>query len=397
MGLPLEGIKVLDLAGMWAVPGAAMYLADQGADIIKIEPPHGDECRRVLTLPPINGESRAHWMINRNKRGVSIDLRLPEGRAVLHRLAGDADVLMHNYRPGAPEKLGVDYATLNALNPRLIYVAFSPYGSEGPYATARGYDLLVQAAAGILGRRSLPDGTPRAAGIWAVDMTTAPMLAYAVALALIERGRTGRGQRIDGSLLANAISLQMVELIRAQGSEEPAGTQDLGTQAVFSAYRCADGRYLQLAVVSDKEWRNLCSALEREALASDARFASQKARQEHSGELRAVLAEVFATRSATTWSERFLACDVPSMAVLSPAEVFESPQASENELFVTVQQPEVGAVEMMNVPFRLGDTASGSRPIRPAPRFGEHTDAVLLEAGYTPADIAALRSAKAVL
>src|SRR3972149_8881197 len=202
MGLPLEGIKVLDLASMWAVPGAAMYLADQGADVIKVEPPQGDECRRVLTLPAIGGESRAHWMINRNKRAISIDLRSGQGREVLHRLVRAADVLLHNYRPGVPEKMGADYWTLSALNPRLIYLAFSPYGAQGPYAGARGYDLLLQAASGILGRRSLPDGTPRAAGLWAGDMATAPLLAYAVTLALIARGRSGRGQRIDGSPLA---------------------------------------------------------------------------------------------------------------------------------------------------------------------------------------------------
>lgn len=396
MGLPLEGIRVLDLAGMWAVPGAAMYLADQGADVVKIEPPTGDECRRVLTLPAIHGESRAHWMINRNKRGICLDLRTPQGREVLHRLVRGADVLMHNYRPGAADKLGADHATLSALNPRLIYVAFSPYGLEGPYAGARGYDLLVQAAAGILGRRSLPDGSPRAAGIWAVDMTTAPTLAYAVTLALIERERTGRGQRIDGSLLANAIALQMVELIRVPGVPDPPSMQDLGTQAIFSAYRCADGHYAQFAIVSDREWTNLCAALEREALTSDPRFATQQARQKNSDALYAAVSEAIATRSAAEWSERFLTFDVPGMAVLTPDEVFSSPQATANGLFVTVEQPGVGRAEMPNVPFRLGGESADQPPPRPAPRFGEHTEAVLREAGYTPAEIGALRAAKAV-
>jgi crotonobetainyl-CoA:carnitine CoA-transferase CaiB-like acyl-CoA transferase len=219
-----------------------------------------------------------------------------------------------------------------------------------------------------------------------------------VALALLERGRTGRGQRIDGSLLASAISLQMVELIRVQGREEPPGTQDLATQAVFSAYRCADGHFVQFAIVSDKEWVNLCSALEREDLTRDARFANQQARQEHSGELHAALSEAIAARGAAQWSERLLACDVPGMAVLTPAQVFDSPQASGNAMFVTVEQPGAGRAEMANVPFRLGGAAGqAARPMRAAPRFGEHTDAVLREAGYTPAEIAALRAAKAVL
>jgi crotonobetainyl-CoA:carnitine CoA-transferase CaiB-like acyl-CoA transferase len=397
MGLPLDGIKVLDLASMWAVPGAAMYLADQGAEVLKVEPPQGDECRRVLTLPAVNGESRAHWMINRNKRAISIDLRSPQGREVLHRLVREADVLLHNYRPGVPERIGADYATLSALNPRLIYVAFSPYGAEGPHAGARGYDLLVQAASGILGRRSMPDGSPRSAGIWAVDMATSPLLAYAVTLALIERGRTGRGQRVDGSLLAGAIALQMVELIRVQGREDPPSTQDLGTQAVFSAYRCADGRFVQLVVVSDKEWAILCTALERDALAGDPRFATQQARGQNSAALYAALAEAIAARSASEWSARFLEHDVAGMAVLAPEEVFDSPQASVNAMFVTVEQPGAGRAEMMNVPFRLGGAAGGSpRPMRAAPRFGEHTDAVLREAGYTPEEIAALRAAGAV-
>src|SRR5579862_3902972 len=194
MPLPLEGIRIFDLSQVWAVPGCGMLLGDQGADIVKIEPPKGDEGRRTFSMSPIRGESRAFWVVNRNKRGMMLNLRKPEGLAVLRHLVRRADVLLHNFRPGVDERLGMDYAALSALNPRLVYAALSPYGLKGRLRLARGYNLLVQAASGIMGRRKLPDGKPRSSGLWAVDTSTSMLLAYAVMLALFQRERAGAGQ-----------------------------------------------------------------------------------------------------------------------------------------------------------------------------------------------------------
>ena len=167
MPLPLAGIRVIDLAQMWAAPAAAMYLADQGAEVIKVEPLWGDDARRTFTLPPLpNGESRAFLPLNRNKLGIALDIRHPAGREVIYRLVRTADVLIHNFRPGVAERLGYDYPTLKALNPRLIYGWLTGYGPEGPYAGRGSYDLIIQAISGVLARRRRPDGMPISSGIW---------------------------------------------------------------------------------------------------------------------------------------------------------------------------------------------------------------------------------------
>lgn len=390
---PLAGIRVLDLSQMWAAPGAAMYLADQGAEVVKVEPPQGDQARGVFTLPAVNGESRAFWMVNRNKRGVVIDLRQEAGRNLLLRLCRSADVLVHNFRPGVAERLGIGAAAAQAANPRLVYAALSPWGQAGPYRGARGYDLLMQAASGMMGRRSLPNGQPRSTGTWAVDTCTSVLMAYAILLALFQRERTGQGQRVEAALINTAVALQMVELVKPQGESGAWDGPDLGTQAVYSAYRCADGRFIQLAVATDAEFANLCAALELDA-AADARFGTAAARAGHSEALAALLAATFARYPGTHWAPRMLEHDVPAQVVLRPEEVFTAEQMRANGVFGQVEQPGAGPVLMMNPPFQL----SGDAPpvLRPSPRLGEHTDAVLREHGLSSAEIAALRREKVV-
>jgi crotonobetainyl-CoA:carnitine CoA-transferase CaiB-like acyl-CoA transferase len=394
MSPPLQGIRVIDLSQMWAAPGAAMYLGDQGADVIKVEPPHGDQARGVFTLPAVNGESRAFWMVNRNKRGTVIDLRRPQGRDLLLRLCETADVLIHNFRPGVGERLGIAAAAVHARNPRLVYAALSPWGQAGPYRGARGYDLLMQAASGILGRRTLPNGQPRSAGLWAVDTCTSTLLAYAIVLALFQRERTGQGQCVDASLLNTAVALQMVELVKPVSEANAWQGPDLGTQAVYSAYRCADERFVQLAVATDAEFANLCRALNHESWAADARFAGSSARLRHSEALAALLVDAFAAHPTAFWAPRLLEHDVPAMSVVLPVEVFATEQARANAVFVELDQPGAGATLMMNTPFRL--SASDPPAFRPSPRLGEHTDGVLREAGLSAAEIAALRRDKIV-
>ena len=211
---PLDGFKVVDLSAVWAMPGAAMYLADQGADVIKIEPPTGDIGRQLLAMPAIAGRSRAHWMLNRNKRSVALDLKQAEARAVLLRLVESCDVVMHNFRPGAAERIGCGYDQVAAVNERAVYASFTAGGAQGPKRNSRGYDLLLQARAGILSRRRSPDGEPQPAGLFAVDMGSSMLVAFAVTLALLQRERTGKGQLVEGSLLQTALALQNSDLVR---------------------------------------------------------------------------------------------------------------------------------------------------------------------------------------
>ncbi|MDO8530559.1 MAG: CoA transferase [Dehalococcoidia bacterium] len=393
MRYALDGIRVLDLSQMWATPGAAMYLADQGADVVKVEPLWGDDARRTFTQPPLpTGDSRAYLVVNRNKKGLALDITKPEGRDVALRLADRSDVLLHNFRPGVVERLGLGYAALRKRNPRLVYVWVTPYGRKGPYASWRGYDRLFQALSGVMGRRRLPDGTPQGAGVWVSDMAAPMLVSYGVALALLVRERTGRGQMVDTSLLQVAIAMQAVEMVRLESERRAAKTPgpDLAAQAMFGCYRCADDRWLTIVVISDKEWRALCKALDVPDMADDPAYATSLKRGERSDDLYQLLSGLFETRPRDAWMRAFREHDVPGAPVLDPSEVYDHPQVVANRMFTTVRQPEVGPVSMFNVPLRLSETPGRVRT--PAPlTLGRHTAKVLAEAGYTPAEVRALR------
>ena len=394
MSLPLDGLRVLDLTQVFAMPGAGMYLADQGADVIKIEPPTGDTGRSVFTTAPIKNESRAFWVLNRNKRSVVIDLQQPAGRALLHRMVREADVFMHTQRIVVDKKLGIDYETIRGLNPRIIYVGFTAYGKQGPLAKLRGYDLLVQGVSGMSGRRRMPDGKPRLSGIWGIDLAASMMVPYAILLALRHRDATGEGQQIDSSLLHTAVALQMVDLVRVEGYTDPPGSNDALTQATYGSYECADGQYVQVAIASDVEWRNLCRATGQERLIDDPRYKDNAGRLQNSSDLWEIFTGLFKSRTAKAWAELFVQNDAPGIHVLPPEEVFDHPQAAANDVFLDIDQPGIGRVRMSNIPFKL-EKYSGHR-FRPAPALGQHTDEVLLEMGMEAAEIAALRDKRVI-
>ncbi len=389
MSLPLEGIRVLDLSQVFAMPGAGMYLADQGADVIKIEQPNGDIGRWVLTMAPIKDESRAFWVLNRNKRSVVIDLQQQAGRDLMYRLVKQSDVVLHTLRLGVDKKLGMDYASVRRHNPRIIYVGFTAWGKHGPLAKLRGYDLLVQGLAGMSGRRSMPDGKPRGTGIWGIDLAASIMVPYAICLALRQRDQSGEGQEIDCSLLQSAVALQMVDMVTVRGHTEPPGATDAVTQATYLAYKCSDGLYVQIAIAANVEWGNMCRATGLEHLIEDPRFVDNPARLENSSELVGLLSEVFAKRTSLEWCERFVQYDAPGINVLPPSQVFDHPQVQANDLFIDIEQPGIGTARMVNIPFRLSG-ASGHN-FRPSPSLGQHTDEVLREMGVTDAELATLR------
>lgn len=396
MGLPLDGMRVVDLSAVWAMPGAAMYLADQGADVIKIEPPGGDIGRTLLGAPAIAGRSRAFWMLNRNKRSVVLDLKQPVAQRALHALIARADVVMHNFRPGAAERIGCGYEQVAALNERCVYVAFSAWGAHGPKRNARGYDLLLQARSGILARRRSADGAPQPAGLFAVDMASSLSVAFAVTLALLQRERTGRGQMIEGSLLQTALALQKSDLVSVVGTPEPPYDGALASLATYNAYRCADGHYVQIVIITDGEWDGLVRALELEpVLASDemqACFGTAAARAEHGAALGALLQARFETRDALSWERRLDAEDVPAQRVFDSNDVFEDPQLKANDALLRLQQPGIGELCMPALPFRLAG-ASGYT-FAPAPELGQHTREVLEQLDLTDVEVATLTSAR---
>lgn len=387
----LEGIKVLDLASLWAAPTAAMYLADQGADVIKVEPPEGDTARHIITHPALGNESPSFLVVNRSKRGIVVNLKTTEGREVVQRLAEKTDVLICNFRPRAADRLGLGYEQLEPKNPRLVYVQLSAYGTKGPYADRPGYDVLAQAMSGMMHRR-MPDGSPIGAGIWAADCSTPMMLSYGIALALLNREKTGKGQKVETSLLQTAIAMQHVDLV--QPEVEPLGERAPSNQATFTPYAGSDGEWFMPVALNDKEWVKLCHVLGTPHLAKDPLYATTQGRADHVEELFSLLAGIFATKPRDEWLRLLEEGDVPCNPIISRAEVFNEPQAIENDMVTEIDHPTAGRTKMVGITVRL--SANPPRQPSRSPLQGEHTTEILTELGYSKEAIQELREVGAI-
>jgi crotonobetainyl-CoA:carnitine CoA-transferase CaiB-like acyl-CoA transferase len=368
--MALDGVRVLDAASMMAGPYGATLLGDLGADVVKLEPPAGDETRRFG--PRTETDAAVFVGINRNKRSVVADLRSDEGRSVLGALVDWADVLVENLRPRAKSALGLDWESLHARNPRLISVGVSSFGADGPYAGRPGTDPVAQALSGLMAVTG--DGDPVKAGPPIGDAVSSLLVAVGALSALYARERTGEGQRVDVALIDGLIHVQAPYT----GEYFLMGTQHARTgnaidwYAPYNAYRCGDGRFVHLVGYNDKFFGNLCEAI---GLTDDGRFASNALRLEHREELDAIISAWLAERPrdealAVLWEH-----DVIVGPVNDYAEVFADPQVVHNEMVVDVG----GGLRVTGVPVRLSATPGAVR--RPPPALGEHTAEVLAELG----------------
>jgi crotonobetainyl-CoA:carnitine CoA-transferase CaiB-like acyl-CoA transferase len=392
MALPLEGIKVVDMAQVYFGPGGAMYLADQGANVIKVEPSEGDASRSMFPSG-YAGYAKPHLSLNRNKRSIVVDIKHSAGLKIIYQLAQWADVFITNFRPGAAERAKVDYDTLANYNSRLVYAAVSALGPRGAEAHLPGYDTMVQARAGMLGARRMPDGTPVMPLLTATDMAGTILVAYSVMVALWERQKTGRGQKIELSLLDAAIALQIQQLVRLDGESGPLPGDNLSP--VNYCYRCHDGEYVNIVLVTDRQWEALCRGLGMEDLLSDVRFKDYGGRGFHFIELKARIQQAVASMSGDQLMNLLKEVDVPAGLVRLRAEIFDDPQVVANQMMVHQEHPVVGGLRMGAVPFRLSGSTE-QQMHRPAPALGQHTDEILTELGYYPEEISVLRSSKAV-
>jgi crotonobetainyl-CoA:carnitine CoA-transferase CaiB-like acyl-CoA transferase len=396
MALSLDGIRVIDLSRVLAGPFCGSLLSDMGADVVKVEDlATGDESR---TWPPLKeGESAAYLVNNRNKRGIAVDLKAPDGVEIVKRLARGADVLIENFRTGTMEQFGLGYDTLEGLNPRLVYCSVSAFGRTGPRKDGAGYEALMQAFSGIMSITGEPGSAPVRAGVSFLDLSTGLFCAFGVVNALLHRERTGIGQRVDASLLETAVGLLNYHaegylltgaVPKALGSSHP-------SVVPYKNFQCRDGRWVFVAAANNRLWGRLAGALGLEALVTDPRFESNIARVQNRAALEAELAKAIGQYDEAPLLERLEAAGVPATPVNTVDRVLEDAQTRHRDVVGTVAHPKLGEIPVLATPIKFSRMKPGPR--RPAPARGEHTDAVLTELGYSAADIESLRSRKVVM
>ncbi|HKC08801.1 MAG TPA: CoA transferase [Methylomirabilota bacterium] len=386
---PLSGVTVLDLSGYLAGPYGCTLLGDLGALVIKIEPPEGDNLRNYPSTLP--GESRAFLGVNRNKRGIGLDLKHPDGVGVLRRIVERADVLVHNFRPSVPARLGIDRDRMQALNPRLIYCALTGYGDTGPLKDRAGYDQVLQTMTGICVEQGRP-GDPEIVYGSAVDFYSASMLAFAVSSALFERSRTGRGQYVRVSLLRSALTMQATRLVRVDGEPRDIA-RDMRSGGITGIHPTKQGS-LYISANAPHFWKALCELTGLPELAGDPRFDTVRKRAEHTDLLIPTLRAALLARTAVEWEAHF-GERVPCAVARPVEDMFDHPQVVAEGILADFEHPGVGHYRGMAHPVRFGD----GPPPAPftAPRLGQHTREILADFGYSDEEIARLRGAGAVI
>ena len=386
---PLSGVTVLDLSGYVAGPYGCTLLGDQGAVVIKIEPPEGDNLRNYPSTLP--GESRAFLGVNRNKRGIGLDLKHPDGVGVLGRMVEHADVLVHNFRPSVPARLGIDFDRMRAVNPRLIYCALTGYGDTGPLKDRAGYDQVLQTMTGICVEQGKP-GDPEIVYGSAVDFYSASMLAFAVSSALFERSRTGRGQYVSVSLLRSALTMQAARLIWVDGEGRDVA-RDLRSGGITGIHPTKAGS-LYISANTPHFWMALCELTGIPELASDPRFDTVRKRAEHAALLVPRLRAALQVRTAVEW-ETLLGERVPCAAARPVEDMFDHPQVAAEGILASFEHPGVGHYRGMAHPVRFG---SGPPPAPfAAPQLGQHSREILAGFGYSDEEIDRLHGAGVVV
>ena len=389
MAGPLDGIRVIDLTTVISGPVCTMILADQGADVIKVEPPGGDIARRT------SGDSQFSAMFvssNRGKRSVALDLKQPAALDALRTLIAGADVLVQNFRPGTMERLGLGEPAMRALNPGLIYLSISGVGETGPYVKKRVYDPVIQSLSGFADLQADQEtGRPKMIRTIVADKTTAVYGAQAVCAALVARGRTGLGQHIWLSMLDTVVAFLWPEamtqytVVGKENAPQPAPRPDL-------IFKTMDG-YITVGSLSDSEWRGLCGVIDRPEWIEDPRFKTPGGRSVNAAERLRLVGDILATGHSQDWLDRLDAADVPCAPVLRRAEVMDNVQVVANGLIETMEQPSLGTVRQARPAARFDVTPA--RIAGPAPRIGEHTAMVLQEAGFSADAISTLMASGA--
>jgi crotonobetainyl-CoA:carnitine CoA-transferase CaiB-like acyl-CoA transferase len=389
----LEGLRVLDVTQVMAGPFCAMLLADLGADVIKVEPPAGDSTRQMPGA--VETDSPSFNAVNRGKRSIVINLKTGDGRGIFTKLARSTDILIENYRPGVMASLGLDYATLSALSPPLIYASISGYGQTGPDRGKGGFDLIAQGVSGIMSVTGEPGGPPVKAGVPITDLSAGLFALVGILAAVHHRHRSGMGQHVDTSLVDAGVALSVWEATEYfSGIGVPAA---LGSahrmNAPYQAIRCADG-YITLGAANERLFRRLCDVLGHPEWTAQPEFADNAMRVLNRRQLAERIEAITATEHRGHWLALLEANDIPCGPINNYAQVFADPQVVARGMVVETDHPALGHLKTLGSPIKMSATPPDVS--RRAPRLGEHTDQLLTEAGYDEREIAALRQSGAV-
>lgn len=396
MSGPLAGCRVIELAHIMAGPVAGLMLADMGADVIKVEKLDGDDSRRFVP-PTMNGESAAFMMMNRNKRGIVLDLKSEGGKSVMKRLVRDADVLIENYRLGTMEKLGLGYDELSRINPGLIYCEVSGFGRTGPYAHRGGFDLIAQGMSGLMSITGEGPGRPPVkVGAPVSDITAGILAAMGIAAAYAHKLKTGQGQKVDTSLFEAAITQTYWQsaIAFATGAAPAAMGSAHPLNAPYQAFETADG-YINIGAANQANWMRMLKILDAEDLNDDPRFSRNAGRIQNLAALAQILNVHFRKRKTSEWLSAFEDAGMPAGPVLSITDMHEDPQALAREMIVSTQHPLAGEVKTIGLPVKFSCTPGGVR--RCAPLKGEHTIEILREIGFNDPELRQLLDARAAV
>jgi crotonobetainyl-CoA:carnitine CoA-transferase CaiB-like acyl-CoA transferase len=392
MNLPLAQLKVLDVSQVMAGPFCCMLLGDMGADVIKIEPPGtGDQTRRSMGFRLKGSDSGGFLALNRNKRSIEIDLKNESGREVFYDLVRSADILVENNRPGVAARLKIDYPTLRAINPRLVYASISGFGQTGPWAQRPGFDLIAQAMSGVMSGTGYPGLPPVKNSTPIADLGSGLLALYGILSAIIGREQSGEGQFIDASLFETALSLSIWETAEYWGTGRVPGPIGSANRmsAPYQAVRSADG-YIVIGAANQKLWISLCDVIGRLDLVEDKRFLTNTERLQNREVLIEEIEKSLMQRSSEEWTGALLAAGVPAAPIYDYAQALQSEQARARHMVMEMEHPVEGAIKALGFPIKMSETPQEVR--YPPPLLGQHTEAVLTELGYNSVKVQELRS-----
>ncbi len=394
---PLTGIRVLDASRILAGPFCTMILGDLGAEIIKVEIPGIGDGSRAWGPPFIKGESAYYLSINRNKKSITINLKHPKGREIIYKLVEMSDVFIENFRPSVAEKLGVSYDELKRVNPKIIYCSISGFGQTGPYKDKRAYDLLIQAMSGFMGITGEPNRPPVRIGVAIMDLGAGMYATISILAALIAREKTGKGQKIDISLLDTGVSwlTYMAMNYFATGRNPPKMGSAHPNLVPYQCFEDKNGRYFAVAVGNDEHWKRLCKALELQDWIDNPKYATNAKRVEHRDEIVKALSELFKSKTREEWLKLLEEEGVPCAPVYEVSEALSNPQIIHREMVIEIEHPTIGKLKQLGTPMKLSETPCQIR--YPPPLLGQHTKEILKELlGYSDEEIEELRKIGAI-